>query len=128
MGILAIIYNNMFEHIHHFQQLSSCGVGVDSTLHFGGVEYRATDVAESWMSDDMMSGGAAYSMSGSDQGAYNSYSSIYAYWSDTTAMDNIRAADITDSTVAGSLETIAANTTATNVRGGHSVHTATGHA
>ena len=25
-------------------------------------------------------------------------------------------------------ETIAANTTATNVRGGHSVHTATGHA
>ena len=47
---------------------------------------------------------------------------------DTTAMDNLRGADITDSTVAGSTETIAANTTATNVRGGHSVHTATGHA
>ena len=62
-------------------------------------------------------------MTGSDQGMFNSYAAISAYWSDTTAMDNIRAADITDSTVAGSLETIGANTAANNVRGGHSVHT-----
>ena len=36
--------------------------------------------------------------------------------------DNIRGADITDSSVAGSLETIGANSEANNVRGGHSVH------
>ena len=41
----------------------------------GGALYRSTDVAESWLSDDMMSGGAAFAMTGSDQGAYNSYSS-----------------------------------------------------
>ena len=39
-------------------------------------------------------------------------------------MDNLRSADITSSTVAGSIETIGANTATTNVRGGHSVHTA----
>ena len=78
---------------------------------------------------------------------------VNAFWSDTTAMvlaflqistgptvalfallsltcvcfqqDNLRGADITSSTVAGSLETIGANTTANNVRGGHTVHTAT---
>lgn len=38
-------------------------------------------------------------------------------------MDNLRGADIT-STVAGTLETIGGNTAKTNVRGGHSVHTA----
>ena len=52
-------------------------------------------------------------------------SAINNFWSDTTAMDNLRAADITDDTVAGSLETIGTNTTANNVRGGHTVHTAT---
>ena len=56
---------------------------------------------------------------------YNAGSAINNFWSDTTAMDNLRAADITDDTVAGSLETIGANTAANNVRGGHSVHTAT---
>lgn len=40
-------------------------------------------------------------------------------------MDNIRGADIT-STVAGTLETIGANTAANNVRGGHTVHSASG--
>ena len=55
-------------------------------------------------------------------------SAINNFWSDTTAMDNLRGADITDDTVAGSLETIGANTTANNVRGGHSVHDASGEA
>ena len=55
-------------------------------------------------------------------------SAINNFWSDTTAMDNLRAADITATSVAGSLETIGANTTPTNVRGGHSVHTASGEA
>jgi len=65
----------------------------------------------------------AYSMSSSDQGMWNSYAAISAYWSDTTAMDNLRGADITATTVAGSTETIGANTAANNVRGGHTVHT-----
>ena len=51
-------------------------------------------------------------------------SAINNFWSDTTLMDNLRAADITATSVAGSLETIGLNTTATNVRGGHSVHDA----
>jgi hypothetical protein len=51
-------------------------------------------------------------------------SAINNSWSDTTAMDNLRAADITATSVAGSLETIGANTAANNVRGGHTVHTA----
>ena len=55
-------------------------------------------------------------------------SAINNFWSDTTLMDNLRAADITATSVAGSLETIGANTTATNVRGGHSVHDASGEA
>ena len=59
---------------------------------------------------------------------YNAGSAINNFWSDTTAMDNLRAADITDDTVAGSLETIGANTAANNVRGGHSVHDASGEA
>jgi len=40
------------------------------------------------------------------QGAYNSYTAVKASWADTTNMDNIRGADITASTVAGSIETI----------------------
>jgi len=39
--------------------------------------------------------------------------------------DNLRAADITDSSVAGSIESIGGNSVATNVRGGHSVHIGT---
>ena len=40
-------------------------------------------------------------------------------------MDNLRGADITAGSVAGSTETIASNTKANNVRGGHSVHSNT---
>jgi hypothetical protein len=85
------------------------------------------------------------------QGMFSEGVTVNAFWSDTTAMvlaflqistgptvalfallsltcvcfqqDNLRGADITSSTVAGSLETIGANTTANNVRGGHSIHT-----
>ena len=131
----------MFEHIHHFQQLSSC-VGDNSCgVYFntspsdtGGLYFGATHlqdntdarlgVAKGYLADSNST--VSYDMTGSDQGMFNSYAAISAYWSDTTAMDNIRAADITDSTVAGSLETIGANTAANNVRGGHSVHTASG--
>ena len=45
-------------------------------------------------------------------------SAINVYWSDTTLMDNLRAADITATSIAGSTET--------NVRGGHSVLDASG--
>ncbi len=58
------------------------------------------------------------------QGMFTNGSAINNFWSDTTLMDNLRAADITATSVAGSLETIGANTAATNVRGGHSVHDA----
>ena len=120
----------MFDTIHHFQQLSSCvgtnscGVGVlpvaSGGLLFGATSITATNVAEGWLDDSNST--TVYAMTGSDQGMFNSYASISATWADTTAMDNLRAADITATTVAGSLETIADNTAVTNVRGGHSVH------
>jgi len=120
----------MFDTIHHFQQLSSCvgtnscGVGVlpvaDGGLLFGATSITSTNVAEGWLDDSNST--TVYSISSSDQGMFNSYVSISATWADTTAMDNLRAADITVTTVACSLETIANNTAATNVRGGHSVH------
>ena len=118
----------MFDAIHHFQQLSSCvginscGVGTTGGLLFGATSITSTNVAEAWLDDSNST--TVFAMTGSDQGAYNSYAAISAEWADTTAMDNLRAADITDTSVAGSLETIGANTVATNVRGGHSVHTA----
>jgi hypothetical protein len=116
----------MFDTIHHFQQLSSCvginscGVGTTGGLLFGATSITSTNVAEAWLDDSNST--TVFAMTGSDQGAYNSYAAISAEWADTTAMDNIRGADITATTVAGSLETIADNTAATNVRGGHSVH------
>ena len=129
----------MFDTIHHFQQLSSC-VGTNSCgvtfntapadtagLFFGGTHLQAsTDAtlgtAKGWLADSNST--VSYAMTGSDQGMFSSSSAINNYWSDTTAMDNLRAADITATSVAGSLETIGANTAATNVRGGHTVHTA----
>ncbi len=116
----------MFDAIHHFQQLTSCvgtnSCGVGSPVLFGATSITATNVAEGWLSDSNST--VTFDMTGSDQGMFNSYAAISAEWADTTAMDNLRAADITDTSVAGSLETIGANTVATNVRGGHSVHTA----
>ena len=130
----------MFEHVHHFQQLSSC-VGSNSCgvyfntapsdtagLFFGGTHLQNSTsadlgVSKNWLADSIQ-GLTTYNMATSDQGMFTSGSAINNYWSDTTAMDNLRAADITSSTVAGSTETIADNTAANNVRGGHSVHTA----
>jgi hypothetical protein len=64
-------------------------------------------------------------MTGSNQGKFTSRSAINDFWSDTTLMDNLRAADITDNSVAGSFETIGDNSAATEVRGGHKVLTST---
>ena len=130
----------MFDTIHHFQipgafavevqgscvGSNSCGFGVlpaaDGGLLFGATSITSTNVAEGWIDDSNST--TVYSMSRSDQGMFNSNAAISATWADTTAMDNLRAADITATSVAGSLETIGANTAATNVRGGHTVHTA----
>jgi hypothetical protein len=130
----------MFDTIHHFQQLSSCvgdnscGVyfntspGDSGGLYFGGTHLQNNSdttlgVGKGFLADSNST--VTYAMTGSDQGMFTSGSAINNFWADTTVMDNIRGGDITDSTIAGSLETIGANTTANNVRGGHSVHTAT---
>jgi hypothetical protein len=113
----------MFDTIHHFSQLSSSvganSSGIGTPLVFGATSITATNASESWLSDDNST--VAFDATGSDQGAYNSYAAISAFWSDTTNLDNI-----TDSSIAGSAEIIGANTAANNVRGGHSVHTASG--
>ncbi|EKX48182.1 hypothetical protein GUITHDRAFT_106261 [Guillardia theta CCMP2712] len=123
----------MFHDIVHFQSLSSCvgsascGVGTSydtDGIYFGATNISSANVAESWLADSESA--VTFSMSGSNQGAYNNYAAINTFWSDTTAMDNLRGADITDHSIAGSFETIGANTAANNVRGGHTVHTASG--
>ena len=128
----------MFDTIHHFQQLSSCvgdnscGVYFNTSpsdtagLFFGGTHLQANTsaslgVGKGFLADSNST--VTYAMTGSDQGMFSSGSAINNFWSDTTTMDNLRGADITDGTVAGSIETIGSNTTANNVRGGHSVHT-----
>ena len=136
----------MFEHIHHFQQLSSC-VGSNSCgayfntapsdtngLWFGATHLQGgyntplenkTLAGKFWLNDSNSTtvwGTDQYNMAGSNQGMFSSFSSINTFWSDTTNMDNLRGADITASSVAGSTETIGLNNPAYNVRGGHSVH------
>merc|ERR1712205_107430 len=114
---------------------NSCGVYFNTSpsdsagLFFGGTHLQNSTnadlgVSKNWLADSIQ-GLTTYNMATSNQGMFTSGSAINNYWSDTTAMDNLRAADITDDTVAGSLETIGTNTTANNVRGGHTVHTAT---
>ena len=115
----------MFETIHHFQQLmcvgGGCGApGGDADVSFGAAQIDAANVAEKWLVDNvpMHVKVADFSMSSSDQGMFNNYAAIHTTWADTTAMDNIRGADIT-SDVAGTLEaTMGEDRTA-----GHTVHT-----
>jgi hypothetical protein len=79
----------------------------------GGITIDNSQVASAWLADSD-NGAASMAMTGSDQGAYNSYAGIHTYWVDTTGMDNIRGADITDGTIAGSAETISGNVTHTD--------------
>ena len=116
----------MFETIHHFQQLmcdgGGCGApGGDADVSFGATQIDDANVAEKWLVDNvpMHVKVADFSMSSSDQGMFNDYAAIHTTWADTTAMDNIRGADITDSSVAGSLEA----TMGTDRTAGHTVHT-----
>ena len=116
----------MFETIHHFQQLSSCigtcgwGDAADKNVSFGAAFMDDKNVEEKWLVDNvpMHVKKKDFSMAGSNQGMFNNYSAIHTTWADTTAMDNLRGADIT-SDVAGTLEaTMGEDRTA-----GHTVHT-----
>jgi len=137
-------------HFHHFQQLACGYTGDPSCKYFNtapsdtnGLWFGATHIQA--YSDYSTSGGNANEVHtgkiwlndsnsttdydttqkfllGSSHGMFSSSASINAFWSDTTFMDNLRGADITASTVAGSTETIGPNNPGTNVRGGHSVH------
>ena len=96
----------------HLQSTDSYG---NSEVYNQGKGWLSDDVGLSLFTSDadaavagseagMIRGG--HFLVGSNQGMYSNFSSINAYWSDTTAMDNLRAADITDSSVAGSIEVI----------------------
>ncbi|EKX44928.1 hypothetical protein GUITHDRAFT_109344 [Guillardia theta CCMP2712] len=78
-----------------------------------GVTFDNTYVSESWLGDSD-NGAASMDMTGSNQGAYNNYVAINTFWEDTTNLDNIRGADITDHSVAGSTETISSHVTHTD--------------
>ena len=120
----------MFESIHHFQQLSSCvgsnSCGIGSPVNFGATTINSANVHENWLVDDIQSAATTYSMTGSDQGMFNDYAAIATCWYDTTNMDNLRGADITDHSIAGSLETIGLNNDPLRNNAGHSVHTPSG--
>jgi len=134
----------MFHDLHHFQQLSSC-VGSNSCgVYFNtapgdtnGLWYGATHLQDQSV-DSAINGPdkgfladsnstVDYSMATSNQGMWTTGSAINTFWSDTTDMDNLRTADITATSVAGSLEEIGINDATTNVRGGHTVHTGSGY-
>jgi hypothetical protein len=95
----------MFADVSHLTQLTSC-VGANScslgapTL-FGATSIKATNVGEGYLPSADNGNGASFAMTGSNQGMFNSYAAISSFWSDTTAMDNLRAADITATSVAG---------------------------
>jgi len=100
---------------------NSCGnANGDYGVYWGGTHENPTNVREDFLVDDQVE-----PMIGSNQGMYNDYSSVRTNWWDTTNMDNLRGADITDHSVAGTLEAIPLNTPA-NRASGHSVHTPSG--
>ncbi len=76
---------------------------------------NAGDAAKNFLADNQTTGGVP--MTGG-VGMFNDYVGMHSFWSDTTDMDNLRGADITDHSVAGSIEDV--------TRGGSTVHTASG--
>mmetsp|Transcript_15894 Transcript_15894/g.32624 ORF Transcript_15894/g.32624 Transcript_15894/m.32624 type:complete len:122 (+) Transcript_15894:64-429(+) len=101
----------MFSDAIHFTKL----VHDASAWDFGATQINADDVGKNFLADNLTTGGVP--MIGG-VGMYNDYASIHAYWSDTTDMDNLRSADITDHSVAGSIEDV--------TRGGSTLHTPSG--
>mmetsp|Transcript_34488 Transcript_34488/g.68998 ORF Transcript_34488/g.68998 Transcript_34488/m.68998 type:complete len:113 (+) Transcript_34488:128-466(+) len=98
----------MFSDVVHFTKLVHDATAWD----FGATQINDADVGKMWLADNATTGGVP--MTGG-VGMYNDYASIHAYWADTTDMDNLRTADITDHSIAGSIEDI--------TRGGSTVHT-----
>jgi hypothetical protein len=76
--------NTMFEVIHHFSQLSSCvgtnSCGVGAPVQFGATTIDSTNVNENYLSDSNST--TSYAMTGSNQGMFNDYASINAFWSE----------------------------------------------
>jgi hypothetical protein len=79
----------MFEVIHNFTQLSSCvgssSCGVGGTVTFGATDIN-TATGKGFLADVDNGNGSTFTMWGSNQGMYNTYAGINAYWSDTTLM------------------------------------------
>mmetsp|Transcript_25109 Transcript_25109/g.50334 ORF Transcript_25109/g.50334 Transcript_25109/m.50334 type:complete len:110 (+) Transcript_25109:89-418(+) len=98
----------MFSDVVHFTKL----VHDATTWDFGATQITPDDVGKMFLADNQTTGGVP--MTGG-VGMFNDYASIHAYWADTTDMDNLRTADITDHSVAGSIEDV--------TRGGSTVHT-----
>ena len=116
-------------YLHHLTCLEQGGsVSITSTvsgtsagnadIYFGAAHLDNTNVAESWLSDDQVSD---MSVGGNgpvdrNEGMYNAYTSIKAYWSDTIFMDNLRGGDATGLATPGAQEVTAANP-------GNTIHT-----
>jgi hypothetical protein len=135
----------MFADFHHFTLLAPAlpaavnGVGSVSTvstvygttageadIYFGAAHLNADNVAENWISDDQVSNMAA-GVNGPvtrNEGMYNAYTSVKAFWSDTINMDNLRGGDATGLATPGAQEV---TSEADGVSGaGNTVHTYSG--
>ena len=84
------------------------------------------NVSEDWLDDDQVSDMAA-GVNGPvtrNEGMYNAYTAIKAYWSDTINMDNLRGGDATGLATPGAMEV---TSEADGVSGaGSTVHTYSG--
>ena len=92
----------------------------------GATHITADNVHESWLSDDQVSDMNAGVNGPIDrnEGAYNGYAAVKAFWADTTNMDNLRGGDATGLATPGAQEV---TSDADGVSGfGNSVHTYSG--
>ena len=130
----------MFADLHHLHQFVSLEQGGSVTatswvggtnageadIYFGATHITADNVHESWLSDDQVSDMNAGVNGPIDrnEGAYNGYAAVKAFWADTTNMDNLRGGDATGLATPGAQEV---TSDADGVSGfGNSVHSYSG--
>uniref|UniRef100_A0A7S0QX56 Uncharacterized protein n=1 Tax=Cryptomonas curvata TaxID=233186 RepID=A0A7S0QX56_9CRYP len=110
----------MFADLHHLHQFVSLeqggsvtaaswvgGTGAgEANIYFGATHITADNVHESWLSDDQVSDMNAGVNGPIDrnEGAYNGYAAVKAFWADTTNMDNLRGGDATGLATPGAQE------------------------
>ena len=130
----------MFADLHHLHQFISLEQGGSVTtvstvagttageadIYFGAAHMNVDNVAEDWLDDDQVSDMSA-GVNGPvtrNEGMYNAYTAIKAYWSDTINMDNLRGGDATGLATPGAMEVTSDSDGVSGA--GNTVHTYSG--